>query len=243
MEIFFHVIRYDNLQKYNLPYPEAVFDVEFYRMNPQPFVSLAQELWPGTSGIKPTLSHRFVRLLQDKNLLLRNYTQNIDGLEVLAGVSPDRLVECHGHFRSASCVDCNTPYDGEICKNEILEGSPPICNACGGLVKPDIVFFGESLPSRFGQMIQPDLKAADMLIVMGTSLKVAPVSLIPEIIDSDAPRLLMNRELVGDFCDGDENIKRDVWEEGDCDSSVLKFCDLLGWRQDLEDLDHVENSS
>jgi len=224
---------YDNLQKYDLPFPEAVFDLGFYRYNPQPFVSLARELWPGTSGIKPTLSHSFIRLLEEKDVLLRNYTQNIDGLEVLAGVSPEKMVECHGHFRSAGCVDCKAPYDGELCKRKILEGTLPLCTKCGGLVKPDIVFFGESLPSRFGRMIQSDLREADMLIVMGTSLKVAPVSLIPEIVDDDAPRLLLNRDLVGDFCQTRENMRRDVWEEGDCDVSVKKFCDLLGWTEEL----------
>jgi len=231
---------YDNLQKYDLPFPEAVFDLSFYRYNPQPFVSLARELWPGTSGIKPTLSHSFISLLEAKGVLLRNYTQNIDGLEVLAGVSPEKMVECHGHFRTAGCVDCKTPYDGDLCKKKILGGTLPLCGNCGGLVKPDIVFFGESLPTRFGRMIQSDLREADMLIVMGTSLKVAPVSLIPEIVDEDVPRLLFNRDLVGDFCQTRDNLLRDVWESGDCDVTVKKFCDLLGWTDDLMKINQQE---
>ena len=71
---------YDNLQKYNLPFPEAVFDVSFYRRNPAPFTQLAKELWPGLH-FAPTLSHSFLTLLHNKGLLLRCYTQNIDGLE------------------------------------------------------------------------------------------------------------------------------------------------------------------
>ena len=70
---------YDNLQKYNLPEPSAVFDVAYFHHNPRPFFTLAKELYPGKSS--PNLVHCFVRLLQDKGLLLRNYTQNIDGLE------------------------------------------------------------------------------------------------------------------------------------------------------------------
>ena len=70
---------YDNLQKYNLPYPEAIFDVEFYREDPSPFVTLAKELWPGIV-FSPTLTHSFLKLLSDKGLLLRLYTQNIDGM-------------------------------------------------------------------------------------------------------------------------------------------------------------------
>ena len=65
---------YDNLQKYNLPRPQAVFDVAYYRDNPQAFCTLAKELWPGLSH-SPTLTHSFLKLLSDKGLLLRNYTQ------------------------------------------------------------------------------------------------------------------------------------------------------------------------
>lgn len=226
---------YDNLQKYNLPFPEAVFDLDFYRYNPQPFVSLAKELWPGNSVYYPTLSHYFIRLLEDKNILLRNYTQNIDGLEILAGVPPEKMVECHGQFRNAACIQCKSPYDGDLCKKKIVgEGLVPTCDACGGLVKPKIVFFGESLPERFGQTIQQDLFSADLLIVMGTSLKVAPVSLIPELMDVTCPRVLFNRDLVGNFLYARRPL--DVWEGGDCDISISNFCTKLGWAHDLNKL-------
>lgn len=225
---------YDNLAKYDLPYPEAVFDLSFYQVNPKPFVSLSSEIWPGQK-YSPTLSHTFIKLLQDKNLLLRNYTQNIDGLEVLAGVDETKLVECHGHFRTASCMNCGVPFDGNECKNIMLEWKEaPSCPKCSGLIKPDIVFFGESLPVRFGKLLHHDLNSADLLIVMGTSLQVTPVSLIPEMVASNCPRLLMNRELVGDFVPtGVDGNYRDVFEEGDCDDSVLRLCRLLGWDDDL----------
>lgn len=225
---------YENLAKYDLPYPEAVFDLSFYQVNPKPFVSLSSEIWPGQK-YSPTLSHTFIKLLQDKNLLLRNYTQNIDGLEVLAGVDEAKLVECHGHFRTASCMNCGIPFDGNECKNIMLEQKEaPSCPKCSGLIKPDIVFFGESLPVRFGKLLHHDLNSADLLIVMGTSLQVTPVSLIPEMVASNCPRLLMNRELVGDFVPtGVDGNYRDVFEEGDCDDSVLRLCRLLGWEDDL----------
>merc|ERR1711957_577473 len=186
----------------------------------------------------PTLSHCFVALLESKNLLVRNYTQNIDGLEALAGVSDDKLVECHGHFRNASCTSCGIPYDGKECKRKIVEErTAPICAKCGGLVKPDIVFFGESLPVRFGKLLHGDIAYTDLLIVMGTSLKVAPVSLIPEMVSTRCPRVLINRELVGDFVPpGVDGNSRDVFEEGDCDDTVLKLCKLLGWEEELMNL-------
>jgi len=144
-------------------------------------------------------------------------------------------VECHGHFRSSSCISCGIPYDGHKCKIQIIDKEDiPICPKCGCLVKPDIVFFGESLPVRFKNLLHSDLSNCDLLIVMGTSLKVAPVSLIPEMINSHIPRVLFNRELVGDFVPPDvEGNYRDVFEEGDCDDSVRKLCEYLGWENEL----------
>jgi NAD-dependent deacetylase sirtuin 3 len=70
---------YNNLQQYHIPYPEAIFELEFFFHNPKPFFKLAKELYPG--NYKPNVAHYFLRLLYDKGLLLRLYTQNIDGLE------------------------------------------------------------------------------------------------------------------------------------------------------------------
>lgn len=81
---------YDNLQEYGLPYPEAVFDVGYFPSNPWPFYRLCRELWPG--NFEPTPAHWFVRALDDRGVLLRCYTQNIDSLEALAGVGRERIV-------------------------------------------------------------------------------------------------------------------------------------------------------
>lgn len=217
---------YSNLKKYNLPYPEAVFDVGFYRRNPQPFVTLAHELWPGLQH-SPTKTHSFLSLLSKRGLLLRNYSQNIDGLEFLAGIPPDELVECHGHFRTASCIDCGKAADAEMVKDEIVKkANVPICKYCKGNVKPDIVFFGEDLPDRFHKLLKKDVKEADLLIVMGTSLQVMPVSLIPEMVY--CRRVVFNREKVMK-----KSRKQDLFIQGDCDTNVEKLCSLLGWEEDL----------
>jgi NAD-dependent SIR2 family protein deacetylase len=196
------------------------------RNNPQPFCTLAKELWPGLTH-SPTLTHSFLKLLSDKGLLLRNYSQNIDGLEFLAGMPAEELVECHGHFRTAACIDCKKVADGKKVKDTIVqEGQIPKCKHCGGNVKPDIVFFGESLPARFHNLLQKDIKKADLLLVMGTSLQVAPVSMIPDMVRCN--RVLFNRELVLDL-----RTSGDMFIEGDCDTNVEKLCELLGWKDDL----------
>lgn len=70
---------YDNLQQYKIPEPTAIFDLDYFWYDPRPFFCLAQSLYPG--NYQPNYVHYFVKLLQDKGLLLRMYTQNIDGLE------------------------------------------------------------------------------------------------------------------------------------------------------------------
>ncbi|CAK0894708.1 unnamed protein product [Prorocentrum cordatum] len=75
---------YDNLQKYNLPSPQAVFTLDFFQQDPLPFFHLAREIYPGKYA--PTSAHAFLRLLQEKRVLRRCYTQNIDTLERMAGV-------------------------------------------------------------------------------------------------------------------------------------------------------------
>jgi len=184
-----------------------------------------------------------VALLSQKGRLLRNYSQNIDGLEFIAGIPADEIVECHGHFRTASCIRCGTEYDSDKCKQIILEEEKaPKCRKCGFNVKPDIVFFGEDLPSRFHKLLRNDLANADLLLIMGTSLMVAPVSLIPERVSRSCRRVLVNRELVGDIdpSEDEDTEGRDVWLGGDCDESVLQLCRLLGWETELYKLNKTK---
>jgi len=225
---------YDNLASYQLPYPEAVFDVAFYRRRPMPFVKLASELWPGS--FCPTLTHSFLTLLHQKGLLQRCYTQNIDGLEHLANLPSEALVECHGHFRTASCIKCGTPADPDHVRSSIVEKCQvPRCVRCQSNVKPDIVFFGEGLPTRFHQLLKPDIREADACLILGTSLAVAPVSHIPDMVAPRTKRILLNRELVGNV-NPRKYAARDVFHGGDCDASIEWLAKCLGWWPQLQSM-------
>ncbi|XP_030893174.1 NAD-dependent protein deacetylase sirtuin-3, mitochondrial isoform X2 [Leptonychotes weddellii] len=102
---------YSNLQQYDLPYPEAIFELTFFSHNPKPFFTLAKELY--LRSYRPNVIHYFLRLLHDKGLLLRLYTQNIDGLERVSGIPASKLVEAHGSFASATCTVCRRPFPGK----------------------------------------------------------------------------------------------------------------------------------
>ena len=104
---------YDNLEKFKVPYPEAIFEKEYFRRNTRPFFKIAKDLLPNKKQYKPNKIHYFIRLLQEKKILHRLYTQNIDNLETLAGIRPDKLVEAHGSFKSAKCTKCSNEYPAE----------------------------------------------------------------------------------------------------------------------------------
>ena len=74
--------------------PEELFDFEIFQDDPRPFYKFARQLFPNEK-IRPSISHKFVSSLEEKNMLLRIYTQNIDGLEESAGVSTNRVVYAH----------------------------------------------------------------------------------------------------------------------------------------------------
>lgn len=124
---------YDNLQNYDLPTPESVFTLDYFRDHPQPFCTLANELWPG--GFKPTTTHHFLRLLELRGVLLRVFTQNIDGLERLAGVSEELLVEAHGSFADAHCIECAGQHCVLDWHEQIQAGSIPRCG-CTLVIPP-----------------------------------------------------------------------------------------------------------
>lgn len=222
---------YANLARLNLPYAEAVFDISYFRNNPDPFYTLAQELYPGK--FRPTITHSFIALLEKKGLLLKLFTQNIDCLEREAGVSDGKIIEAHGSFAKQSCIDCKSPYPADRMHEAISSKTVPNClePSCDGLVKPDIVFFGEQLPAAFFE--NRSLPAeADLCIVMGTSLSVHPFASLPMLCRYGTPRLLINSERVGDMGERAD----DVLLLEDCDKGVRKLASALGWLDELEEL-------
>lgn len=224
---------YHNLAKYNLPNPEAIFSIDFFKHNPKPFYTLAKELYPG--NFIPSYAHYFIRLLYEKGLLRKCYTQNIDTLEHIAGLPSEALVEAHGSFRSASCIRCGKGYTSEYVKDIIFKDEIPLCQnpKCNGLVKPDIVFFGENLPKKFWMLKDSDFKKCPLLIIIGTSLAVQPFASLVDSVDSKCHRLLINREAVGPFETYDN---RNMMMLGDIQMMVHKLVDLLGWQGDIEEL-------
>ncbi|XP_057607450.1 NAD-dependent protein deacetylase sirtuin-1 [Chionomys nivalis] len=206
----------------DLPDPQAMFDIEYFRKDPRPFFKFAKEIYPGQ--FQPSLCHKFIALSDKEGKLLRNYTQNIDTLEQVAGIQ--RIIQCHGSFATASCLICKYKVDCETVRGDIFNQVVPRCPRCPAdeplaIMKPEIVFFGENLPEQFHRAMKYDKDEVDLLIVIGSSLKVRPVALIPSSIPHEVPQILINREPL-------PHLHFDVELLGDCDVIINELCHRLG---------------
>jgi NAD-dependent histone deacetylase SIR2 len=129
-------------------------------------------------------------------------------------------------------------YDIQIILQEI-----PKCPSCGSYIKPDIVFFGERLVDRFYECREKDFRALDLLLIIGTSLTVAPVNqLIQKFCRAKCSKFLINREVVAadsftPNCHSRSGSALHGLYQGDCDEVILKLAAYLGWEDELRALE------
>ncbi|KHN85535.1 NAD-dependent protein deacetylase sir-2.1 [Toxocara canis] len=204
----------------DLPDPTAMFDINYFVQNPKPFFEFAREIFPGQ--FEASICHYFIKVLEIEGKLLRNYTQNIDTLEQVAGIT--RIVQCHGSFSKATCRHCGSKFDGNVLREDVFAKRIAMCQRCGdpkGVLKPDIVFFGEDLPDEFHDRMVEDKSEVDLVVVIGSSLKVQPVALIPFSVDASVPQILINREPLPHYT-------ADIELLGNCDDIITQIALALG---------------
>lgn len=240
---------YSRISNLGLSDPQEVFDLEIFHTDPGIFYSIAHMILPPDNVYAPL--HKFIKLLQDKNKLLRNYTQNIDNLEANAGIDYDKMIQCHGSFAFATCVTCGYQVKGEEIYPTMRNKEIAYCPKCAGqrkklmskddtyvaesygVIKPNITFFGEALPSLFHDNINHDLRETDLIISIGTSLKVAPVAEIVDKVPAEVPQILINKDPI-------HHCNFDVSLLGYCDDVVSYLCSRLGSEWDIDHSDYKE---
>lgn len=155
-------------QKFDYP-PETIISHSFYQQNPAYFFRFYRErMLP--LGFEPNMTHKVLADWERQGKLLAVVTQNIDGLHQKAGSK--RVYELHGSVHRNYCTRCGAFYPGEFIKE--TDGIP-YCR-CGGVVKPDVVLYEESLDQRVLEQSVNAIAQADLLIVGGTSLTVYPAA-------------------------------------------------------------------
>jgi NAD-dependent deacetylase len=162
-------------------YPEDVFDIGAFVSDPRGFYAFARDFLQLEARLQPTFAHSFLAHLEATGRLTGVITQNIDGLHQKAGSRV--VIEVHGGFGTTVCLECDTRRSTAEVAGTVLRGEIPRCAACGGLVKPDIVFFGESVRGmdRAGTLV----RESDLLLVVGSSLTVYPAAGLPALAGGD----------------------------------------------------------
>ncbi len=155
-------------QKYDVS-PEVMLSADYFRSHPEKFFAFYKDkmlpLWA-----KPNTAHLAVAKLEEEGKLLSVVTQNIDGLHQAAGSK--RVYELHGSIHRNHCMRCGKAYSAE----DILKADGvPRCS-CGGIIKPDVVLYGEPLDGETVEGAIESIARADTLIVAGTSLTVYPAA-------------------------------------------------------------------
>jgi NAD-dependent deacetylase len=133
--------------------------------------------YPILKKVRPNSAHRALFEFEKAGMLRTIITQNIDGLHQEAGSSS--VVELHGTTRTISCMDCSKKYTiGETFK-KLAKQIPPLCSECSGILRPDVVFFGEMLDPQVLRDAYAKAESCDFLLAVGSSLVVYPAADIP----------------------------------------------------------------
>ena len=141
---------------------------------------LGRVTYPVIRAARPNAAHVALVELHGRDRLDCCITQNIDGLHQAAGLPPEKVIELHGNATRARCLACSAAYTRDEVHAWLEAGdAAPTCPACGGIVKPTTVLFGEAMPE--GAMAEAERRAreADLFVVLGSSLVVYPAAYIP----------------------------------------------------------------
>ncbi|RMI31480.1 NAD-dependent deacetylase [Nocardia stercoris] len=159
-----------------------------------------RRLWAGYANspvwqANPNAAHRALAELA-RTRAVRVLTQNIDGLQQRAGLDRRKVLELHGSMWTSSCLDCGTGLATAAVLERVHGGeSDPACAECGGILKPDVVMFGQHLDPQVIGQAQTMAGASDLLLAVGTTLLVEPAaSLCAIAVETGARLVVVNRD-------------------------------------------------
>ncbi len=156
-------------------YDPQVLELDYFFAHPKEAWAVIKEIFYSFFGqAKPNPAHYACARLENAGLLAGVITQNIDGLHQAAGSR--RVIEYHGTSRTLTCTECGAKI---AATPDLLEELPPKCPKCGGLLKPDFVFFGEAIPQKAQEESWAETRLADVWLVVGTTGEIYPASLLP----------------------------------------------------------------
>ena len=160
---------------------------------------MSTEFWYTMKDALPGRGHLAILKLEEMGKLLGIVTQNIDNLHHKAGNVPEKIIEIHGNAFTVSCLSCGKKYDRILIQDRLQSGvKVPYCDRCSGILKPDTVSFGQSMPEDKMTEAYRLAGECDLCIVLGSSLVVYPAAYIPmQALDHGAKLVIINRDETG----------------------------------------------
>lgn len=173
--------------------PLEVASIWSFRQQPQRFYRWIRPLARLMQKATPNPAHIGLARLEQAGLLHTTITQNIDDLHQQAGAQ--RVLHIHGRADEALCLGCGLRAGGRGFWQQVLaaadEEAVPVCQACQGVMKPDVVLFGEELPADVLCAAQEAALECDLMLVIGTSLEVMPAADLPLLAKRAGARLVL----------------------------------------------------
>jgi NAD-dependent protein deacetylase/lipoamidase len=144
----------------------------------------------------PNAGHRALARLVDQGKMLAIITQNIDGLHQASGVPDEKVIELHGNSTYATCLDCRQRYELDWVREIFaVDEQLPLCSSCGGMIKTATISFGQAMPEAEMERAHAATLAADLFIVLGSSLVVYPAAGFPILAKRNGAGLvIINRD-------------------------------------------------
>ncbi len=172
--------------------PMEVASLNTFRTDPERFFVWFRPLAGQIFNAQPNPAHVALAELEKAGRVRSIITQNIDALHHKAGSK--NIIEMHGTLRTLSCTQCFQQAEAKNYLKAFVErGALPRCPACNGLMKPDVILFGEQLPQRAWYEAQSESRQCDLMLVAGSSLEVLPVAGLPmQAIDRGSHLVILN---------------------------------------------------
>jgi NAD-dependent deacetylase len=156
---------------------DKIFDIDYFRRDPGYYYHHAKHFIYNLDRKTPSLVHLELARLEERGIVKRVITQNIDLLHQKAGSK--RVVELHGTPATHACMECGKQFRFDEVVPVVMRDEVPRCDRCGATVKPDITFFGEMLDTYAIEEAFTEAGRADLMLVLGSSLVVQPAASIP----------------------------------------------------------------
>ena len=171
--------------------PEIYGDIESFLKDPSKFWKMAEDIAPTLFNAEANPGHFALAELEKMKIIKAIITQNVDELHQKAGAVI--VYEVHGNINRFTCLGCRASYNKDQVLNKLKrrKRSSPLCDYCGMPLKPSVVLFGEDLP-KFEKYMSVDLaKKADVMLIAGSSLTVAPICDLPVYTLSGGGKLII----------------------------------------------------